>query len=62
MGRQSFQRRDDLSPHLGRQMGIKGGGARTLMAQDLLNQTQGDSRFQQVSGVGMTQRRLFTIT
>jgi len=43
-------------PHLPGQMRVEGRGARTAMAQVVLNHPQVEPGFQQVGGVGMSQR------
>ena len=53
---QLVERRGEGGPHRARQMGVEGRGARTAMAQVVLNQAQVNARFQQVGGVRMSQR------
>src|SRR6266849_1893247 len=46
----------ERSAHLARQMGVEGRGARTAVAQVVLNQAQVNARFEQMGSVRMSQR------
>src|SRR5512144_2014235 len=53
---QMIERVGDGGAHLARQMCVARGGARTTMAQKLLNQPQVNTRLQQVRRIRMPQR------
>ena len=53
---QLVERRGEGGPHRARQMGVEGRGARTAMAQVVLNQAQVNARFEQMGSVRMSQR------
>src|SRR6267142_7103467 len=53
---QVVERRSQRCPHFPGQMRVDGSGARTAMAQVVLNDPQVESHFQQMGGVGMSQR------